>query len=91
MADDRAPQILVYTRAFCGYCAAARRLLDAKNATYEETDVTMNAELRREIAERSGQSTLPQIFIDDQPIGGYDELSALEREGKLDALLSATD
>ena len=86
MTADRHPQIVMYTRAFCGYCAAARSLLEKKHVDYE--DITMDARLRREIVERSGQSTMPQIFIGDRHIGGYDELNRLDREGKLDALLT---
>lgn len=78
----------MYTRAFCGYCSAARSLLDKRHVEYEDVDVTMDAGLRRKIAERSGQSTLPQIFVGDRHIGGYDELDKLDRDGKLDALLT---
>lgn len=81
----------MYTRAFCAYCAAARRLFDEKQVVYEEIDITMDAGLRREVAERSGQSTVPQIFVGARHIGGYDELSQLDREGKLDALLTQSE
>jgi glutaredoxin 3 len=77
----------MYTQAFCAYCAAARSLLDKKQVPYEELDVTLNAKLRREMVDRSGKKTVPQIFIDDKHIGGYDDLSALDRAGKLDELL----
>jgi glutaredoxin 3 len=81
----------MYTQAFCGYCAAARSLLDKKKVTYDEIDITLNAKLRREMTDRSGKNTVPQIFIDNRCIGGYDELSALDREGKLDALLERSE
>ena len=81
----------MYTQAFCGYCAAARSLLDKKEVPYEEVDVTVNAKLRREMADRSGKNTVPQIFIGNRCIGGYDELSALERDGKLDTLLERSE
>jgi glutaredoxin 3 len=77
----------MYTQAFCGYCAAARSLLNKKKAAYEEVDVTLNKTLRREMKDRSGKNTVPQIFIGDQYIGGYDDLSELNRDGKLDDLL----
>jgi glutaredoxin 3 len=87
LTADRPPHIVIYTRAFCGYCAAARSLLEKKHVEYEDIDVTMDAGLRREIFKRSGQTTLPQIFIGDRHIGGYDELNKLDRDGKLDPLL----
>lgn len=81
----------MYTQAFCAYCAAARSLLDKKQVPYEEFDVTLNAKLRREMVDRSGKKTVPQIFIDDKHIGGYDDLSALDRAGKLDELLELSE
>ncbi|MDH3510478.1 MAG: glutaredoxin 3 [Gammaproteobacteria bacterium] len=81
----------MYTQAFCAYCAAARSLLDKKQVPYEELDVTLNAKLRREMVDRSGKKTVPQIFIDDKHIGGYDDLSALDRAGKLDELLELSE
>ena len=88
MSSSARPKIVMYTQALCGYCAAARSLLTKKEVSYEEIDVTLNAGLRREMTERGGQSTLPQIFINEQHIGGYDELSELDRDGELDALLA---
>ncbi len=85
------PAIVMYTRVFCGYCAAARNLLDKKKVQYEEIDVTLNATLRREMADRSGKNTVPQIFIDNKPIGGYDNLSKMDRDGKLDDLLKRSE
>lgn len=87
MNDASHPLIIMYTQAFCGYCAAARSLLNKKKAAYEEVDVTLNKTLRREMKDRSGKNTVPQIFIGDQYIGGYDDLSELNRDGKLDDLL----
>ena len=81
----------MYTQAFCGYCAAARSLLNKKKAAYEEVDVTLNKTLRREMKDRSGKNTVPQIFIGDQYIGGYDDLSELNRDGKLDDLLQPSN
>ena len=91
MTDTPHPLIVMYTQALCGYCAAARNLLDKKKAPYDEIDVTLNATLRREMADRSGKNTVPQIFIDDKYIGGYDDLSELDRNGKLDALLRQSE
>ncbi|RVT40169.1 glutaredoxin 3 [Sphingobium algorifonticola] len=80
----------IYTKAFCGYCARAKRLLETKGAAFEEYDITMGGPKRAEMLERAnGGVTVPQIFIDGQHVGGSDELSRLDREGKLDALLAA--
>jgi len=82
-------QVTIYTRALCGYCSAARRLLDEKQVAYEERDATHAPELRQEmIARANGRSTFPQIFIGDTHIGGCDDLYALDRAGRLDPLLA---
>jgi glutaredoxin 3 len=79
----------IYTRAMCSYSTAAKRLLDKKGVAYVEHDASFSPELRQEmIAKANGRSTFPQIFIDGHHVGGSDELHALEREGKLDAMLS---
>lgn len=81
-------RIELYTKAFCPYCTRAKRLLDQKGATYEEYDITMGGPKRAEMIQRAnGRTTVPQVFIDDAHIGGSDDLAALEREGRLDALL----
>jgi glutaredoxin 3 len=80
----------IYTRRFCGYCDAARALLQRKGVTFIEHDTTGKPELRRQMIERSnGGMTLPQIFIGATHVGGCDDLYALESEGKLDLLLAA--
>ena len=81
-------RIEIYTTPFCGYCARAKGLLDKKGAAYEEMDVMMDEKKRTEMRERSKRSTVPQIFINGQYIGGSDELAALEQAGRLDALLA---
>lgn len=81
-------KIEIYTTPFCGYCARAKGLLDRKGAAYEEMDVMMDEKKRTEMRERSKRSTVPQIFINGQHIGGSDELAALEQAGKLDPLLA---
>jgi glutaredoxin 3 len=81
--------ITIYTRQMCGFCVAAKRLLEKKRASYLEHDATFDADLRREMIQRAnGRSTFPQIFIGDLHVGGCDELHALERAGKLDTLLA---
>ena len=81
-------KIEMYTTPFCGYCARAKSLLEKKGAAYEEVDVMMDEKKRTEMRERAKRSTVPQIFINGQHIGGSDELAALEQAGKLDAMLA---
>lgn len=82
-------QVTIYTRMMCAYCAAAKRLLQKKGVAYTEHDASFSPELRQEmIAKAGGRSTFPQIFINGRHVGGSDELHALEREGRLDALLA---
>lgn len=82
------PKVEIYTKAFCGYCWRAKRLLDAKGVAFDEYDITLGGPKRDEMRARApGATTVPQIFIDDKPVGGSDDLAALERAGKLDALL----
>lgn len=82
-------EVTIYTRMMCGYCAAAKRLLDSKGVTYTEHDASFSPDLRQEMIGRAnGRSTFPQIFIGDTHVGGSDELHALERSGRLDALLA---
>jgi glutaredoxin 3 len=93
MSSDAAliePAVMIYTQALCGYCAAARALLREKGVAYDEINVTLNAKLRREMVERSGGETVPQIFIGKRHIGGYDEMAALDDAGQLDKLLGLT-
>ncbi|HVY63451.1 MAG TPA: glutaredoxin 3 [Gammaproteobacteria bacterium] len=80
----------MYTTPFCGYCAAAKRLLAAKGAEYTEIDVMMDSARRQEmLAKSNGRRTVPQIFIDGRHIGGFDDLNALDKAGELDPLLAA--
>ena len=82
------PHVEIYTKAYCGYCHRAKRLLDSKGVTYEEYDITMGGEKRDEMLKRKPDAqTVPQIFIDDKAIGGSDDLAALEAAGKLDTML----
>lgn len=81
-------EVVIYTRQFCGYCSAAKRLLDDKGVAYTEIDATGSPELRQEMIAKSGGYTFPQILINAKPIGGCDDLHALERAGKLDAYLA---
>lgn len=81
--------ITIYTSKMCGYCSAAKRLLQQKGADYEEIDVTFNPSARQAMMARAGGGhTVPQIFIGDRHIGGCDDLHALEQNGELDSLLA---
>jgi glutaredoxin 3 len=81
-------EVTIYTRMMCGYCSAAKRLLESKGVAYTEHDASFSPELRKEMIQRAnGRSTFPQIFIGDLHVGGYDDINALDRAGKLDALL----
>jgi glutaredoxin 3 len=81
--------VTIYTRMMCGYCTAAKRLLDRKGVSYTEHDASFSPELRREMIERAnGGSTFPQIFVGAVHVGGCDELHALDAQGRLDGLLA---
>jgi glutaredoxin 3 len=85
------PRIEIYTSALCGYCQAAKRLLDGKGAAYEEVRVDLQAGKREEMIDRSGRRTVPQIFIGGTHVGGFDDLAQLNREGGLDPLLEEAE
>ncbi|NNM76518.1 glutaredoxin 3 [Sphingomonas sp. ID1715] len=83
-------KVEIYTKFGCPYCYRAKRLLDGKGAAYEEYDITLGGPQRTEMLQRSnGRTTVPQIFIDGQHIGGSDDLAALDARGGLDPLLQA--
>jgi glutaredoxin 3 len=84
------PRIEIYTKMLCPYCTRAKRLLSEKGAAFEEFDISMGGPKRAEmLARANGRTTVPQIFIGETHVGGSDDLAALERAGKLDALLAA--
>ena len=81
-------KIIMYTGPFCSFCDAAKRLLTRNNATFEEINIASKEGLMEEMIKRAnGKRTVPQIFIDDYHVGGYQELRALEKENKLQDLL----
>jgi glutaredoxin 3 len=83
-------KVEIYTKAFCPYCTRAKALLASKGVEPEEFDITMGGPRRAEMIERAqGRTTVPQVFIDGQHIGGSDDLAALDRRGGLDPLLAA--
>ena len=81
-------KITIYTGPFCNYCDAAKRLLDRNKASYKEIDISkVDGAMDEMINKANGKRTIPQIFFDDQHIGGYDEVRALEKEDKLEEML----
>lgn len=86
-----APQVVMYSTAWCGYCQRARNLLERKGVVVQELKIDEDAAARDAmLAKTGGRRTVPQIFIGDRHVGGYDDLSALERAGELDRLLGKT-
>ncbi|MCJ8191761.1 glutaredoxin 3 [Sphingomicrobium aestuariivivum] len=84
------PKVEIYTKSTCPFCIRAKRLLDMKGIDYAEYEISRDEAKRAEMIERSGGGrTVPQIFIDGEPIGGCDDMFALERKGELDARLAA--
>lgn len=81
--------VIIYTTMVCPYCVQAKRLLTHKGISYKEIDVTADSALRLEMIQASGRRTVPQIFIGEQSIGGFDELYELEQSGELDNMLKA--
>ena len=81
-------EIIIYTTKICPYCVMAKRLLDQKGLKYTEINVDEEMGLREEMMAKTKRRTVPQIFIGDFHVGGYEELYGLERQKKLDALLS---
>jgi len=82
-------KIVMYTTQYCPFCIQAKSLLRHKGVTFEEIDVGGDDELRTKMVETSGRRTVPQIFINDNPIGGFEELRSLDEQGDLDRLLAA--
>ena len=80
--------VVMYSTPFCGYCAAAKRLLRSKGVEFTDIDVMFDRARRTEMTERSGRTTVPQIFIGDTHLGGFDDINALDRAGELDGLLA---
>lgn len=81
------PKVVVYCTSACPYCTRARRLLDGKGVAYEMIRVDLEPQRRAEMELRSGRTSVPQIFIDDFHVGGFDDLSELDLDDKLDPLL----
>lgn len=83
--------VRIYTTSNCGYCVAAKNLLTAKDLSYDEISVANDPAMRRELVVLSGYHTVPQIWIGEAHIGGYDDLRRLEQQGKLDIIIADQD
>ena len=81
--------VLIYTSALCGYCMRAKQLLQRKGVAFDEISVDGKPDVRAEMVRKAGKTSVPQIWIGSTHVGGCDDLHALERAGKLDALLQA--
>jgi glutaredoxin 3 len=88
-APEAMPNVKIFTTTRCGYCVQAKHLLAKRGIDYEEVDVTGDDDKRAWLVEATGRRTVPQIFIKGEPIGGYDDLAALDRAGTLAAMLAA--
>ena len=84
-------QVIIYTTSYCPYCTGAKALLRSKKIKFEEIDVTRDPERREEMERLSQQRTVPQIFIDGRPIGGYDDARRPDAKGELDVLLGVSE
>ena len=91
MQSTASPQVVMYSTDWCPYCARARRLLEEKGVHVEEIDIDASPDARTEMIERSGRSSVPQIFIGATHVGGADDLYALDSAGGLDRLLAGRD
>jgi glutaredoxin 3 len=90
MAESYPANVKLYTTPWCPYCIRAKSLLKRKGVTFEDIDVSRQPNLRREMTELTGRTSVPQIFINEEPIGGCDDLHALEAAGRLEPLLAET-
>lgn len=84
-----AAEVFVYVTDYCPYCTRAKALLSKKSVPYTEVSCEDRPDLRRWLVSASGQRTVPQIFINNEPIGGFSDMAALEQQGQLDRLLAA--
>src|SRR5690606_38418111 len=87
-APGGSPAITVYTSAMCGYCVAAKNFLKSRGLDWDEVRVDLDPAERTRLVERTGRTTVPQIFVGDVHVGGYDDMMALHRAGKLEPLLA---
>lgn len=89
MKEEANIKVIIYSKATCSYCRAAKKLLDNKLIPYKNIDITFNKELHRKLEKETGQSTVPYIFIKKRFIGGYSQLKPLEQDGELLKLIQS--
>ena len=82
-------EIIIYCTNTCPFCTMAKRLFDSKGVTYKSINVGNDSKMWAELTAKTGRNTVPQVFIGDQHIGGFDDLSAADKRGEIDALLNA--
>ncbi|HET6437456.1 MAG TPA: glutaredoxin 3 [Anaeromyxobacter sp.] len=82
-----APPVTIYTTSYCPYCVRAKRLLEKKGVAYKEIDAEGDEALRNWLVERTGQLTVPQVFVGERSLGGFSDIDALDRKGLLDPIL----
>ena len=82
-------EVKIYSTNYCPFCVRAKKLLESKKIAFTEIDVTGDDDARRNLAEATGRKTVPQIFIGEALIGGFDDLDALNKQGKLEAMLNS--
>jgi glutaredoxin 3 len=88
--DRAAPEIIVYTSAICGYCVAAKNFLKSRGLQWKEVRIDTDPAQREKMVALARRTTVPQIFVGDVHVGGYDDMIALHRAGKFDALLDGS-
>jgi glutaredoxin 3 len=81
------PKVTIYTTAYCPFCSRAKRLLEKKGVVYQEIDAEGDDGLRAWLSEKTGQLTVPQVFVGERSLGGFSDIDALDRKGKLDPIL----
>ena len=81
------PKVTVYTKRQCAFCVRAKALLDGKGVAYQEIDAEGDDAIRTWLAEATGQKTVPQVFVDGRSLGGFSDIDALDKAGKLDPIL----
>ena len=81
------PKVIVYTKDYCAFCRHAKALLTSKGVEFEEINIEHDETLQEEVRRKSGRWTVPQVFVDDVPLGGYQEIQALDAAGELDQIL----
>tara|TARA_R110002072_G_scaffold112331_1_gene241291 strand:+ start:2448 stop:2717 length:270 start_codon:yes stop_codon:yes gene_type:complete len=85
------PEVIMYSSQYCPFCFRAKSIFQQKSVTFKELDVDANPQLRKEMMEKSGQRTVPQIWVGELHIGGCDDLMTIQRSGELDELLGISE